>query len=273
MINRDLDDGRTILIRQEDHAAAAGCFAEHWGNDRFAPSSRQASLVCAAHLHDTHYHELEAVPPVDVAQGRPFGHRQLPFEPWHLEALQRNIDSVSKQDAYAGALVSMHHTGLMQNRYGMIRSWRDGQQQPGSARRIRPELQAFIEGLEQKQKMILADLGLEGEMQREFDYRLLQVCDLLSLYICCDGYQGLEMQVASIGPVPNALASKSEDDLRLIPQDDGSIRMEPYPFDQDELEITLPVLMVSRQPGASEDVIRQSVLATPPSNLTFLFKR
>ncbi len=46
-------DGQLLLIRQTDHAALAGAFAEHWGNASFAvPAPRDPLIVAAAHHDD-----------------------------------------------------------------------------------------------------------------------------------------------------------------------------------------------------------------------------
>src|ERR1700704_5366328 len=111
MIARELTDGRTILIRQEDHADLAAQFASHWGNERFARADPYETVVSAAAYHDTHYRDIEIELLIDPEQGRPYGHRNLPFSPRHLDALRQNIAWLQAHDPYAGLLVSMHHTG------------------------------------------------------------------------------------------------------------------------------------------------------------------
>ncbi len=66
MIARDLADGRTILIKQEDHADLSSQFASHWGNDRIPAPAPYQSVVTAAALHDTHFREIEVDLPIDT---------------------------------------------------------------------------------------------------------------------------------------------------------------------------------------------------------------
>jgi hypothetical protein len=271
MIARDLDDSRTILIKQEDHADAAGFFAAHWGNKSIQRSDQHRSLVHAAIYHDTHYKEIEALPPIEQAQGRPYGHRNLPFATWHIDALLKNLSWISDWDPYAGLLVSMHHTGLPQNRYGVIRSWRDGQGASGGGRSLRPEFAAAIKDMEAKQRALVDEQDAGAKTLQWFNYRLLQTFDLLSLYVCCDGYDNGGMRETWLGPVPLANGSNEEVNIRLLPQGEGRIRVDPYPFDKNELKVSIPARVISKQMGSSDDAIRLSYLAATRETLSWVF--
>src|SRR4051812_41183548 len=152
MIARDLTDQRTILIRQEDHADLSSQFASHWGNERVAAPTCYESVVRAAALHDTHFREIEIDLPIDCEQGRPYGHRNLPFALHHLDALRQNIAWLKQRDPYAALLVSMHHTGLLQNRYGVINSWQNDYGRSPKMRALRPEVAATVTDLEKDQR-------------------------------------------------------------------------------------------------------------------------
>ena len=65
MIKRDLQDGTSLFILQEDHADLAAQFAAHWGNERFAKLEPSESMVFAGIYHDSDHRETEADIPID----------------------------------------------------------------------------------------------------------------------------------------------------------------------------------------------------------------
>ena len=113
-------------------------------------------MVFATTYHDSGYREWEGNPPMNVAKGRPYAHREeIPsFEPVELRAYARNVEWLSSQDRYAGLLVSMHRTGLWQNRYQTFTSPK------GRLRERSPEVKAAMQQLEAKQQEEKKSLGL-----------------------------------------------------------------------------------------------------------------
>src|SRR4029453_16704971 len=105
MIKRDLQDGTSLFILQEDHADLAAQFAAHWGNERFAKLEPYESMVFAGIYHDSDHRETEADIPIDSEKELPHGHRTVPFSPKRIVALSQNIDWVTKRDPYAGLIV------------------------------------------------------------------------------------------------------------------------------------------------------------------------
>ena len=273
MIARDLNDEQAILIRQQDHADLAAQFASHWGNTDFSRSDHFDSVICAAGCHDDHFRDVEALPPIDAAHGRPFGHRTTPFSASHLDALQHNVAWIGQRDRYAALLVSMHHTGLPQNRYGIINSWQNGGGKSAAKRQIRPEVAAFIEKMEQSQRAVVEELGHNATTDKKqlwFNYRLLQLFDLLSLYLCCDGYADGQLAEVTLGPIPVALGSDQEINIRIVPGGDGLLRLDPYPFDRQSLKVSVMTRVVPRLVGHTEAECRAEYARSPRESLTWM---
>ncbi len=257
MIARELPSDRVVLLAQEDHADLAAQFAAHWGNDEFAPLEPYATMLFATTYHDSHYRELEAGPPMHPEKGRPYGHRELPPAPARWDALRANIGWLRQRDPYAGLIVSMHHTGLAQSRYGVVRSKRAGS---GYGRVMRPEVAAIVEALEAEQRDAQQALGLaepEGQAALWLNYRLLQVFDLLSLYFCCDGYDGEQLVDERIGPVPVDRRGEREVELQLQPVGPNRVQVTPYPFDCSPLPIAVTGRVMAPTAGASADEGRE----------------
>src|SRR4030095_11876003 len=127
----------------------------------------------------------------------------------------RNVEWLSSQDRYAGLLVSMHPTGLWQNRYQTFTSPK------GRLRERSPEVKAAMQQLEAKQQEEKKSLGLGNptfENDLWFNYRALQIYDLLSLYFCCDGYADNDhFKEERLAPILLLYDHPSDTAHRLVP--------------------------------------------------------
>ena len=119
-----------------------------------------------------------------------------------------------------------------------------------------PQVQAVKKELERKQEEYKQELaagnpGFENELA--YNYRALQIFDLLSLYFCCDGYASdSQFKEYSIAPVRVAYDSTEEVELRIVP-DGNAVRFDPYPFDVSPLRVSVRARMLSIEGGMSED--------------------
>jgi hypothetical protein len=258
MIVRDLEDGSVLLITQEDHAELSAQFAAHWGNGKFSKLRPYESMVFATLYHDSGYREWEGLPPINVTEGRPYGHREDPpeFEPIELQSYARNIEWVQSHDRYAGLLVSMHRTGLWQSRYETMGLKKSGRERS-------PAVRELIQRLESAQEQEKKDLSRnhEGfEAQLWFNYRLLQVYDILSLYFCCNGYDRGRLKEDAVGPITATYGAKEEVRLRIAPVDSRRVRIDPYPFDCSPFDIAIRARSLSYGNFGSEKECRESYL-------------
>lgn len=269
MVVRDLKDGSSIVSTQEDHAELSAQFAAHWGNKDFSKLRPYDSMVFATTYHDSGYREWEGNPPMNVEKGRPFGHREtIPsFEPLELAAYVRNIEWVRAHDPYAGLLVSMHRTGLWHNRYQTFTK------PQGRLRERSPEVQAVkkeLEARQEEEKKSLGKADAKFERQLWFNYRTLQVYDLLSLYFCCDGHSGDDhLKEDAVAPVPVAYDSKEEIDLRIVPTGANSVQISPYPFDISPLKVSVRARLIPSGSFASADECSEAYHKAPRCLLSF----
>src|SRR6185437_4910928 len=63
------------------------------------------------------------------------------------------------------------------------------------------------------------------------NYHLLQVWDMISLYICSTEH----LKEDRIEPVPNSYSGKAGASLKITPLEPHTIALDPYPFDQPSL--------------------------------------
>lgn len=142
-------DGQLLLIRQTDHAALAGVFAEHWGNTDFAlPSPRDAVLAAAVH-HDDGWLLWEVAPRLDPSTRRPYQFTAMPLAE-HVGFYRAGIERVFALSPYAGLLTLMHLSGLYQMRFGT-----DRHMQPKALSNDEEHLrQQFLGELQQQQETL-----------------------------------------------------------------------------------------------------------------------
>jgi hypothetical protein len=273
MVIRELKDGSSIVSTQEDHAELSAQFAAHWGNKDFARLRPYDTMVFATTYHDSGYREWEGNPPMNMAKGRPYAHREeIPsFEPVELRAYGRNIDWVSSQDGYAGLLVSMHRTGLWQNRYQTFTSPK------GRLRERSGEVKAALQKFEADQQEMKQTLGggnAQFDNELWFNYRALQIYDLLSLYFCCDGYADDEhFKDDLLAPIRLSYDSQAETELRIVPNGARAVRMEPFPFDVAPLTVSARARIVPPGTYTSTEPCLEAYHKAPRKLLSFEIDR
>ena len=183
-----------------------------------------------------------------------------------------NIAWVSARDSYAGLIVSMHHSGLAQNRYGIINSWQNAVGTSKPKRPMKPDTEAMLRGMEKQQQEKIEEFASRDPSARDqirINYRLFQVFDLLSLYFCCDGHAEQGMKEATIGPVPVSYDAGDEVDLHIIPLEDGRIRLDPYPFDESPLTVSVFGRTVRWLDGGTEADCRAAFYNAPRGSLSW----
>ena len=223
MIVRYESDGSIVMITQNDHAQLSGLFAAHWGNEKFEKPRPYPSLVRAAMFHDRGWIRYETSPQLNLETGKTPNYREVPNDKTQLEAFEWAGDWLSATDPYAGLMITKHRTGLWQGRYGVITY-------PPAIQRgtLPPTIQEFIARSEAKQKV-----AAEKFDAKEFaiNYNLLQVWDMMSLYICSTEV----LKPDRIEPVPVSYSGAAGVGMTLTPVEANTIALDPYPFDQPSL--------------------------------------
>lgn len=269
MVIRELKDGRSYVSLQEDHAELSAQFAAHWGNQRFSRLRPYQTMVFATTFHDSGYRDFEGNPPMNVDKGRPYAHREeVPnFEEVELKAYARNAEWVASQDVYAGLIVSMHRTGLWQNRYNVFT-------EPAMRARERSEaVKSAKKAMEEKQGEIKRRLAIHRsnfESELSYNYMALQIFDLLSLYFCCDGYANeTDFKEYSIAPVRVAYDSGESVKLTIKPNGAGAVIFDPYPFDVSPLVVSARARIVAPPAEKSDVACAEAYHKAPRQLLTF----
>jgi Protein of unknown function (DUF3891) len=178
-------------------------------------------------FHDRGWIRYETGPQLNPTTGKTPNYREVPNDQAQLEAFEWAGDWLGAIDAYAGLMIARHRTGLWQGRYAVIT-------QPPAIQRgkLPPPIEAFIASSEAKQKTVAEQFD---PSELAVNYNLLQVWDLLSLYICSTE----TLKSERIAPVPVGYSGKTGVGMTLTPRDAGTVAIDPYPFDQPSLTASL----------------------------------
>lgn len=260
MIVRKQTDGSLILVNQSDHAKLSGILAAHWGNGQFMIPEPRESVIRAAALHDCGWYSYETRPIYDLERKAPPNFPQTPLDAQQLAAFQQGIDWLWNIDPYAGLLISRHRTGLWRSRYGSV-AYPAG----GSARVLTPEIEAFIAMNEERQERALAS---EDRARFLVNYQLLQMLDLMSLFVCTSdpGEDRLEHVPVSYGG-----DGKEGVVMTMAAQADGRIKVTPFPFDRPAVETSFVYRHLPAEDYSSQEDFRRAYFGAAPKVKSFIF--
>ncbi len=258
-------EGRLRLITQPDHAALAGWFAQHWGNDQFAIPAPREALLCAAYHHDDGWLELDPQPVYNPDARRPAHFAELPLSD-SVGPYGRGVESVYERDLHAGVLVSMHFSGFYTSRWGV------GDGSPAD----HPIAREVVATQEARWMPALREAwGYRGR-RSEFDaatwhaYEVLQAVDLLSL---AHGLIDLSQPTGSGEPLDMSSSLATIDQpvapriVSGVPMAAGGpyaavkiavteplrVGLDPSPLSEPELEVAIPYRELEDRPYASAD--------------------
>jgi len=251
-------DGGYQFVTQPAHARLAGQFADHWGADGFDDPDPGAAMRVAAYEHDVGWWTYDRHPHLDT-DGRPVDFREMGARVW-TDLYDEGIDTVVEMDRYAGLLVSMHGSGLRRRRYGLSPAW------PETPDPFRP----FVEREENRQARLLEELRTAGDQRVSApdaellstlhesgtapakagsrlwrNYRLLQAWDTLSLAFCVTDAPPGYPQIDAVPTGENG----ADTQLSIEATADGAYRyrVDPYPFDESPLTVSVPARTVESQ--------------------------
>jgi hypothetical protein len=249
--------GDLLLVRQTDHAALSGVLAERWGGGAFARPEPRAPVLLAAARHDDGWREWEQAPRVNPATRRPYNFTEMPAGE-HLPFYLRGIESVVRDDPYAGLLVSMHLSGLYRKRYGLDPGLGLDRVPPA----VRPVVEDYLRRLDEHQAQLREQLRVE-ESALWTNYKLLQVYDLFSLYFCMAPLRDYTLRHVPVNP------AHPDTELRLRPAGGDALTVDPYPFDGTPLRVAVPARVAPDRDYRDDDDLRAALAAAPGMTLQF----
>lgn len=250
------------LIDQNEHGRVAGALASHWGNSAFEhPTPRQPVLFATSH-HDEGWRVWDARDLLNEVERRPLHFLEIdPDE--HVRLYRQGVERVRMRDAYAGVLVGMHWTGLYRGRWSS----------PTARGRLArtPSDSALLDEVvsEEEQRWVAAKQAVwTAERPRAHfeatlwhNFQLLQLWDLLSLYLCVMPEEPTPSdskptpwgpQLASIEHAPKTVTLPRvrtstygpEVALQTSVSEPGTVSVRPWPFTEPAFSIEIEQTMV-----------------------------
>jgi hypothetical protein len=271
MIRRE-DGGDFLLIAQHDHALLAGQLAEQFGNGDFATPEPRDKAVRGVALHDCGW-PLHDDEPTLNAQGLPSDVFET-TRPVALKVWTASADRAAAEEPYAGLLTSLHVLSLSvfatsetsfahekfdldnpQDRFAVIKF-----QQHEIARQEELRMRLGLRTDRPQHHSGLAKQGNQrAEDQLQFNFRMLQAMDAISLAACCTAPPMSQTQDVFRQPggakVKLSLGRRGNDVL-----------VDPWPFASAEMALEIPVCRVPRGPFVSDDAFR-AVYGSAPAQV------
>src|SRR5919199_282235 len=152
--------GSYVLIKQHDHGLISGEFARHWAEK---PRPLEPTLYAIAN-HDIAWQGPDASVPWDEVMDRPYSFANYPTEP-KLRIYKGGLDLLEARSPYAACLCSMHYAALV-----------SGSEDEAGVR--------VLEGGGVRRHKIKSTMTGEELDNFEYNFRLLRLCDDLSLFVC-----------------------------------------------------------------------------------------
>lgn len=155
-----------VLTEQHEHGRLAGDIARHLNPHILNEQDpRSQEVLYACYEHDRGWIPLDVNPDWNPDSGQPFTFDDYPLEP-KLEAYRQGLNEIEAHSTYAALLCSLHYASFTLQAHT-------------------PEFKQFLAGEEKRQKRLRSALGLQEPDQGVYKhFRLLQLCDDLSLYVC-----------------------------------------------------------------------------------------
>lgn len=254
-----------ILVTHPDHAALAGQIADAWGNADFSAPSPYEAIRYAVYHHDDGWLARDAEPnltPVGKPEAftRDLVGAYSAFEeidlPAYLRVRAHATAAVAAVNRAAAVIVSMHTVNLLTEQADMSS--------------IRPEHRDahadFLTSQRDWQQATAADLGLDGDhLQRGFEF--LQCCDNLSLIVCSGYDRARDLRHRH----PDCRGTRHT--LVSTPAGANAWRISPWPFANDNVELTLPFRRIPKSAVSDLASYRHAFAAADRQKLTVTLQR
>lgn len=178
-------DGCLELVEQVEHGRIAGALAGAWGNEVFGRPDPHPAVQLAAARHDEGWRAWDGAVLFHEIERRPQHFLEIDASE-HITLYRAGVQQVSMLDVYAGLLVGMHWSGLYRGRWSRPGGGSRLQRSEGDRRRqdevVHDEERRWIEAKHLAWRDEEPRSVFESKLWHNYD--LLQLCDLLSLYLC-----------------------------------------------------------------------------------------
>lgn len=280
MIRRKTDAG-WLLFTQPDHARVAGELAGHWGNAEFARPEPREDVLLAVAEHDNGWRELDEVARFNPENGLPYHFAEWPLTE-HFDTWRRAEKRFLDRSPYASILISRHGSVLFRylvdkkadprlaHPFFAVKAWRSRGEQMTEEQR--QQVFAFAEEREEFQSRVRGTLSnggfeaaaLEADTLNE-NFKLLQTCDALSLYLALEPPTEKELPGICRGGWDDPV------DMTLTPVSEKAAVLDPFPFGSSPLKVEITGRQLPPGPFANEEELVRTWEEAPEATMEFTF--
>lgn len=228
-----LTDTGYDVVFQPAHGLLAAKLASHW---RVAERPRYwLEFLTAVARHDNNQRDFHGRDKLTKAGApRGFTVSKSESETSSLEQPRKTVREAFYQGCYGALMTSLHVSRLYESRRGSSN-----------------ELDAFLDEQRANQTKWRKTLGLK-KSEAEHDYRIMLWCDRCSLVLCQDGVPAAGRQL-EIELLPEGERSY------LFGRDDGSLGVEPWPFEEQVISVDVEVHELTELSYPSDEALLQAL--------------
>jgi hypothetical protein len=242
-----LDGDGALAIGQLSHAWLSGQLARAWGNPQFGAVEPREAIALGAEQHDIGWALFDLLPRFNAESGLPRSFLELTVAD-HLAIWRGAPEHLCSQSLHAALVVSLHGCSLSQLRLTSA---------PAPAQAA--QLQAHVDEERARQARLRERLGV-SDAQADRTRRHMWTWDGLSLALC----NGWRPFTAKDVPTADGLT-----DMELREREDGSITLDPWPFDDERVEVRCEARRLDSR-YEDEAAMRDAFARAEPVALTFL---
>ena len=209
-----------VLIKQHDHGLISGEFARRWTEK---PRPLEPTLYAIAN-HDIGWQSADASVRWNKDTDSPYSFTNYPTEP-KLQIYKGGLDLLELQSPYAACLCSMHYAALV-----------SGSEDEAVIR--------FLEREAGRRHKIKSTMTVEEVYNFEYNFRLLRLCDDLSLFVC------LNEPGRNVHPWYQKGFEFKGRKLQPVWEDDYTLRFHPNPFSK-PFDLVVPYALIDKSGRAT----------------------
>ncbi|MDB5084992.1 MAG: hypothetical protein JWN30_1878 [Bacilli bacterium] len=222
-------DSEFVMVQQHHHAFISGELARNFRTEFFDSDDYFEDSMLAIYEHDRSWIGMDLVPIWNDRVDAPYSFSDYPLLP-KLLFYTKGLDEVQAINKYAGLLCSKHYSSFFVHADDS-------------------ESKAFFLHEQERQSQILNELSCKIE-SLAIDFRWLQLCDDLSLYVCLNEPGSTKEQEHRWyrNGFRNSELFNSQSNQQLVArwEDRQRIVVEGKPF-RDEFKIALKYKVVSKE--------------------------
>jgi hypothetical protein len=251
-------DGKLVLVRQDEHAVQVGDVARRWGNENFEKLLNHESVSFGVEKHDAGWKNPDDEVLFNPATKRPTNFLEVNL-PNHVRFYEVGYRETLKHDPYAGMLLGMHWIGLYTSRFGY---------DPTFTYKVSEDLVEFMNNTVaniQKEWIDVKNQYWKHKQQRsEFEdhiwmqYEFFQIMDRLGLFMGLN--DPMKENQVTLGPVRKTRKSEPIQ-LTVKANGEGTLLIHPFPF-SDEFETSVPGRKIEDRDYENHQEARQMVDGT-----------